>query len=90
MKERPLIWRVGCKIQHTWLYRASWSEGLHRLTKYECNFCDATQTVLDAEPLKQKKHLLCELGLHEWDYLCSCYNDPHAFCARYCGEIKET
>jgi len=65
-------------------------DGNHRLTDYQCNFCDAKQTTIDHELNREAegKHPLCELGIHEWSGHCLCYHDPNLYCARFCGEIK--
>jgi len=88
--ERPLIWRVGCRLRHTWILRSMRWDGMHRLTDYGCNFCDAKQTTIDHDLNREAegKHPLCELGVHEWDSYCGCYNDPTLFCARFCGATK--
>jgi hypothetical protein len=82
-----MIWRVSCRLRHTWIYRSSYSDGYHRITNYECNFCDAKQTTIDFELDRDAKgkHPLCELGLHEWGSYCCCYHTADMFCARHCG-----
>jgi hypothetical protein len=79
---RPLIWRVGCHIQHTWNLRAAHYNIRPVVFDYECCFCGEKRSEVGVE-LKNFKHPFCELDLHEWHYCDMGCCEP--WCAR-CNE----
>ena len=85
-----MLWRVACRLRHTWIYRSMTWDGRHRITGYECNFCDAKQTTIDHDLDRdaEGKHPLCVVGAHIWDQHCACYHDPDYFCALGCGATQ--